>query len=67
MPQWVLTCPDCSSELTHSQIYVDDSCIRDPFTAFSKPELPDGGLKMACPNCQKTSIYLRHQLTYRAS
>jgi len=67
MPQWVFNCPQCNTELTHSQIYVGDHNPRDPFTVFSKPELPDGGLKLACPNCHKTSIYLRHQLTYRAS
>jgi len=65
MPQWAFHCPQCNTELTHSQIYV--SSIREPFTFLSKPELPDGGLKLACPNCQKTSVYLRHQLTYRGS
>jgi hypothetical protein len=65
MAQWVLSCLQCSAELTHSQIYVDNAS--DPFTLFSKPELPAGGLKMACPSCKQISIYLRHQLTYSAS
>ena len=37
-------------------------------TAFSalklKPDFPQGGLKMECPHCKKTSLFQRHQLIY---
>lgn len=67
MARWVLNCPDCSKDFTHSEIPDAKSFGPDPYTASAvKPEFPKGGLTVACPNCKSKSIYQRYELTYRA-
>ena len=67
MARWVLGCPDCNQEFTHSEI--DPECRTprlDPFAWIDeKPELPIAGVKLECPNCHRVSVYKRYQLTYR--
>ena len=63
MERWVLNCEKCNVDIAHSEI----EKVRDPFMAFIKPEFPNGGLKINCPNCGETSIYQRYQLIYRDS
>jgi predicted RNA-binding Zn-ribbon protein involved in translation (DUF1610 family) len=63
MERWVLNCEKCNVDIAYSEV----EKVRDPFAAFIKPEFPNGGLKIDCPNCGETSIYQRHQLVYRAS
>jgi endogenous inhibitor of DNA gyrase (YacG/DUF329 family) len=68
MARWILHCPSCDKDFSHSEISDSSSFVRDPFTMSApKPEFPDGGLKLVCPNCQSTSVYQRHQLIYQAS
>jgi hypothetical protein len=67
MARWVLYCSHCDAEITHSQIYEGVSSIPGPFESVTKPEFPDGGLSLVCTNCKGTSVYLRHQLLYKAS
>jgi endogenous inhibitor of DNA gyrase (YacG/DUF329 family) len=67
MARWVLDCPNCNKEFTHTNINDRGSALRDPFTSpEAKPEFPDGGLSVVCPNCKNTSVYQRYQLTYQA-
>lgn len=68
MARWVLSCPECSQEFTHSQAEApSQNSFRDPFAWLGeKPEFPDAGLQMECPNCNKTAIYRRTQLMYRS-
>ena len=69
MPRWVLGCPGCSQEFTHSEIEMEHGkAVLDPFAwLLDKPVLPDAGVKLECPHCQKVSVYKRYQLTYRAT
>ncbi len=69
MPRWVLACPSCNQEFTHSEIDPSDRAPQlDPFSWIDhKPELPEVGVKLACPNCREVSTYKRYQLTYRAT
>jgi hypothetical protein len=68
MARWVLDCPDCNKDFTHSEISENKSLILDPFIgSIVKPEFPDGGQSVVCPNCKVTSLYQRYQLIYRAS
>jgi uncharacterized protein (DUF983 family) len=65
MARWILECHSCGTEFTHSEI---DASIRDPFTNIElKPEFPDRGKRVVCPNCRNSSIYQRFELLYRAS
>jgi endogenous inhibitor of DNA gyrase (YacG/DUF329 family) len=61
MPRWVLTCPNCSHESTHTEI--DSTMLeqRNPFGVLSKPE----GGKTKCPNCNKEFVFAQHDLFYR--
>ncbi len=64
MAHWVLQCPHCSTDFNHSEI---QSIIYDHFMGTEvKPKFPDGGLSIACPHCQETSLYQRYQLIYGA-
>jgi hypothetical protein len=66
MARWVLRCPDCNKNFTHSEIPESSSSHLDPFTgSVIKPEFPDGGQSVVCPNCKRTSVYQRHQLIYQ--
>jgi hypothetical protein len=67
--RWVLGCSDCKQEFAHSEIKQEhQSSLLDPFAWIGdKPEMPDAGVRLECPNCKKVSVYKRHQLTYRAS
>jgi hypothetical protein len=67
--RWVFGCSECNHEFTHSEIDQEHrSPLRDPFDWIGdKPELPDTGVKLECPNCKKVSVYKRYQLTYRAN
>ena len=68
MARWILECAGCASELTNSDINDDRYSPRDPFTlTAAKPEFPQGGLSVACPNCSQTFVYQRYQLLYRSS
>jgi predicted RNA-binding Zn-ribbon protein involved in translation (DUF1610 family) len=69
VPRWVLGCPECGEEFTHSEIDAEyRPPLLDPFSWIAdKPELPESGVSLECPNCKKTSVYKRHQLTYRAT
>lgn len=67
MSRWVLACPECNAEFTHSEILPGAPSVRDPFTrAEVKPEFPKAGLNVPCPHCSRPSVYQRHQLLYRA-
>ena len=69
MARWVLGCPGCKVDFTHS--YIDTSTpvpLLDPFAWLDyKPEFPSAGLTLECPNCKKSSVYSRTQLVYRAN
>jgi endogenous inhibitor of DNA gyrase (YacG/DUF329 family) len=69
MARWVLNCPHCKQEFTHSEISARASSLPDPFLAGSpiKPEFPKDGQSVACPNCTKPSVYQRYQLIHRPS
>jgi endogenous inhibitor of DNA gyrase (YacG/DUF329 family) len=64
MSRWVLNCPDCHEDFTHTEIA--KTKLEDYFFD-RKPEFPVDGLSMECPNCHKTSLFQRHELTYRAN
>jgi hypothetical protein len=70
MSLWVLGCPDCQKYFTHSEIPTNGhSQLTDPFVPWlePKPQFPEGGLTLVCPNCQKTATYERHELVFQAS
>jgi hypothetical protein len=63
MPKWVLTCPECKTQFEHSQISDIGMAFMDlPL----KPEFPPSGNECACPNCGKSSLFVRTDLCYRA-
>ena len=67
MPRWVLGCPGCNKDFTHSEIKLSAEPL-DPFMWLGdKPEFPVGGLSLQCPNCKATSTYQRNQLVYAAT
>ena len=69
VPRWVVGCPACSQEFTHSEIdpILANSRL-DPFARFAdKPEIPENGVSLECPNCKEVALYKRYQLVYRAT
>ena len=67
MARWVLGCPKCKQDFTHTEIPTDPAKREiDHFLGVEpKPEFPPRGLKMECPNCKKTSVFQRYQLIYQ--
>src|SRR5258708_4835265 len=56
-PRWIVTCPECKKEFTHTQISKIASGTRNPFASPPKPEIPEGGTQLTCPHCNKDSAY----------
>jgi endogenous inhibitor of DNA gyrase (YacG/DUF329 family) len=66
-PRWVVSCPECKKEFTHTHISkMAGGATRDPFASPPKPKLPEGGAELECQNCGKTSVYRAFDLRYRA-
>ena len=63
MPQCVLNCQHCHKPVTRGEINLASLASYDPLWA-PKPDFPEGGLRMMCPNCKKPSIYQRYELMY---
>ena len=63
MAQWTLQCDNCNFVFTHSMI--KDAGAPDFFLP-EKPEFPEGGSELECPNCGHKDTYQRHELVYRA-
>jgi hypothetical protein len=61
---WVVLCPKCRSLFRYSEIVPRSPTLPyDPLWP-AKPELPDGGEKLTCPACQKTSTFQRFELLF---
>jgi endogenous inhibitor of DNA gyrase (YacG/DUF329 family) len=67
VPRWVVSCPECGHELTHTPISELAGGTRDPFASPPKPAIPDGGSQLKCSNCDKSATYLMSDLRYRGS
>jgi ssDNA-binding Zn-finger/Zn-ribbon topoisomerase 1 len=63
MPSWMLSCPKCNKQFAHSRIETE---TLQGFFFPSKPDFPNGGIELTCPNCQHRATYQRVELTYRA-
>jgi hypothetical protein len=61
MSQCVLSCHHCHKPVTHGEIDLASLASYDPLWA-PKPDFPEGGLRMMCPNCKKPSTYQRYEL-----
>jgi hypothetical protein len=63
MPRWVVTCPNCSHEFTHTEI--DSTMLaqgqHDLFGVLPKPS----NEKRTCPNCNTESAFCKTDLFYR--
>lgn len=62
--RWVLGCTECHKEFTQSVVprsFHDYLVLVWP----PKPEFPQGGMRMQCPNCRNVSVYERYQLVLR--
>jgi hypothetical protein len=68
MPRWVLGCPNCKQDFTHSKIDSEsEPSFHDPFAWLGeKPKFPAAGVNLECPSCKTTSVYKRNELVYRA-
>lgn len=67
MPRWIVRCPECEKEFTHTDIArIQGQALRDPFASPPKREIPEGGTKLTCPGCSRTSNYKPFDLRYRA-
>ena len=62
MASWVLECPNCQSVFAHSKI---DDNFANYFLPL-KPEFPDAGRPLDCPNCGHTATYQQSDLKYQA-
>jgi hypothetical protein len=62
MAGWIVNCLHCNTEVTYSKDFLNDNDlpIRTAVAFISKPDVPDRGLKLTWPKCNKTFIYLRH-------
>jgi hypothetical protein len=62
MPRWVLSCPECHEEFTHSDVPVS-VVNRLDVASPPKPDFPDDGERLQCIKCGNISFYQRFQLT----
>jgi len=65
--RWILDCPNCKGDFTHTEISPNDRLPDTFLRSTPKPEFPTGGLTITCPNCGNTSVYQRHQLIYQSA
>jgi hypothetical protein len=66
-PRWVVTCPECEKEFTHTPISkISRGMMRDLFASPPKPQIPQNGAGMECPSCHKTSVFRAVDLRFRA-
>jgi hypothetical protein len=63
MASWVLMCPHCKTEFIYSKI--EDS-LKNYFLP-TRPVVPDGGLELNCPHCDKSANYVRTDFMYQNS
>ena len=64
MPQWVLNCPSCGKVFRHSEIErSSENLLYDALWPY-RPEVPEDGLRLKCPDCQRPATYHRFQLMY---
>lgn len=61
MPRWVLNCPTCREDFTHSQ---SERRTLDDWYLDKKPEFPREGRELQCPNCQTSTWFEKAQLRY---
>jgi hypothetical protein len=65
-PRWVVSCPECSEEFTHTEIRtMANGSMRDVFASPPKPQIPESGTPLRCRQCGKTSTYRAFDLRYR--
>jgi hypothetical protein len=62
MASWGLHCVKCERSFAHAPI--PDASIADYFLPI-KPDFPDGGSEVKCPNCGHIALYQRSDLTYQ--
>jgi rubredoxin len=63
MARWTLPCENCNFEFTHSMIGKSGAAN---FLEPPKPEFPDGGAELECPNCGHKDTYQRIELAYQS-
>jgi uncharacterized C2H2 Zn-finger protein len=61
MARWMLRCNHCDFVFEHS--YIEDSGLLNSLES-PKPEFPQGGIELECPNCGQTYNYIRIELVY---
>ena len=54
MPRWIVDCPECGREFTHT-LTSELGSARDPFAFPPKPQLSVNGTELKCPNCGETT------------
>jgi hypothetical protein len=67
--QWFLNCHQCRKYFKHSDIEprpTNHLSDYDPLWPY-RPDVPEEGFQMACPNCGETATYHRYQLTLSRS
>ena len=65
MAHWVLRCPQCKVYFKHSEASAKQRY--DLWVLPAKPEVPQGGSWLTCPNCKETSLFQRFHLIYAAA
>ena len=64
MPQWIVCCPNCMRQITHSEIRKRPT-LEDLLFGPPKPTIPGSGNTLSCRSCHKDFVFHRHNLTYR--
>lgn len=64
MDRWILKCPGCKTTFTQSVVKPPSKLSELLYVWPPKPEFPNGGVRLECPNCKTASLYQRNQLTY---
>lgn len=68
MPRWIVECPQCRKEFTHTDISkIASGPMRDPFASPPKPQIPESGAELKCPHCKNSATYRAFDLRYRAN
>ena len=67
MAAWLLDCPECKQEFVLAEAVAKAAAVAstESLERPVKPSFPNSGLKLACPHCNRSSVFWSYHLRYQ--